>query len=209
MNRTGLAAPLLLTGTLLLGACGSAPTQFYTLLSPTAAGAAAASAPFQIEVLPVDIPAQVATQQLVVRTGSGEMVPVDTRRWIAPLDEEIRGALSADLTQRLGAPDVYGLPGSAAAADASGAVPVYRINLKVQRFESALGAYARIDALWAVRRNGGGGAVLTCASSESQPVQPGYEAMAQGHQQAVAALAQRIAEGVSAMQQGRAACPGG
>jgi uncharacterized lipoprotein YmbA len=208
IDRTRLAVPLLVAGLLGLAACGSTPTQFYTLLPPAAA-APVASAPFQIEVLPVEIPAQVATQQMVVRTGAGEMVPVDTRRWIAPLDQEIRGALSADLSQRLGAPDIYGLSGVAAGASGPRAVPVYRISLKVQRFESALGAYARVDALWTVRRNGDGGLALTCASSESQTVPPGYDAMAQGHQQALAALAQRIAAGVGALQQGQTACPAG
>jgi uncharacterized protein len=155
-------------------------------------------------VLPVDLPAQVATPQMVVRTGGGEMVPVDTRRWIAPLADEIRGALSAGLSQRLGAHDIYGLP-----AGPAGSLPTYRISVKVQRFESALGAYARIDALWTVRRAGDDSAGLTCGYSQSQPVQPGYEAMAEGHQQALGAIADRIAATVGGLRTAGGSCPAG
>ena len=194
---------ILAAAALALTACSAAPTYYYTLLPPPAPPAA--SSGFQIEVLPVDLPAQVATPQMVVRTGNGEMVPVDTRRWIAPLADEIRGALSADLSQRLGAHDIYGLP-----AGPAGGLPTYRISVKVQRFESSLGAYARIDALWTVQRAGAGNAAgLTCAYSQSQPVQPGYEAMAEGHQQALAAIADRIAATVGALRGGGGSCPAG
>lgn len=186
---------------LALAACASAPTQYYTLLPPPAPPVAA-TAPFRIEVQPVDLPSQVATPLLVVRTGTGEMVPVDTRRWIAPLGDEIRAALSAELSRRLGAQDVYGLSGAATAG-----APIWHIGLKVQRFESALGVSARIDALWTLRR--ADAAPLTCASSVSENVAPGYEALAEGHQRAVAELAARIAAAVQAAQQGQGACPQG
>ena len=187
-----------------LAACSSTPSHFYTLLPPPAAPPAAGAA-YRIEVQPVQMPEQVATEQMVVRISTGELVPVETRRWIAPLGDEIRGALSADLSQRLGANDTYGLP-----AGAGGSLPLYRISVKVQRFESSLGAYARIDALWTVQRAGVDSAAgLTCGYSQSQPVQPGYEAMAQGHQQALAAIADRIAATVGALRGGGASCPAG
>lgn len=196
--------PLLLCAGLLpaLAACGTTPTQFYTLMPPPAA-AAPATAPFRIDVQGVDVPPQVSTQQMVVRTGAGELVPVDTRRWIAPPGDEIRDALSANLSQRLGAHDVHGLSGATAKGQG---VPTWRINLKVQRFESALGAYARIDALWTLRRDDGG-AALTCASSVSESVGPGYEALAEGHQRAVADLAARIAAAIGQGTTGN--CPPG
>ena len=198
-HAAAFALPLLA-----LAACSSAPTQFYTLL-PAAQSAPAAAASYQIEVQPVDLPPQVETPQLVVRTGGGEMVPVDSRRWIAPLGDEIRGALSADLSQRLGAHDVYGLPNAVAAAGQGPAT--WRINLKVLRFESALGAYARVDALWSLRRAGDNVTALTCSSSLSEPVQPGYAALVEGHQRVLAELAGQIAAGLGAAQQGGAACP--
>ncbi len=186
-----------------LAACAATPTQFYTLLPPPAAPVAAA-AQYQIDVLGVDVPPQVATQQMVVRTGAGELVPVDTRRWIAPLGDEIRDALSAGLSQRLGAHDVHGL--SSVPANGQG-LPTWRVKLKVLRFESALGASARIDALWTLRRGDDMAAALTCASSASESVGPGYEALAEGHQHAVAELAARIAGALGTAQNGAARCP--
>ena len=57
----------------------------------------------------VRVPAQVDQPELVVRQGAGELALVETRQWIAPLKDEIRGALSAALTQRLHAHDVAGV----------------------------------------------------------------------------------------------------
>ncbi|MDB5988515.1 MAG: hypothetical protein JWR16_3568, partial [Nevskia sp.] len=84
-----------------IGACSSTAPQFYTLVAPASESSIPASTQFQLEVLPVDIPAQVETPQMVVRESSGQMAKVDTRRWIAPLDAEIRSALSADLSRAL------------------------------------------------------------------------------------------------------------
>jgi len=204
MTMTNQAAFAALAGSLLaLAACSTAPTQFYTLMPPPSA-APPLSASFQIEVQSVDLPPQVSTPQLVVRTGGSEMVPVDTRRWIAPLGDEIRDALSADLSRQLGVRDVYGLPGGGTAPG----MPVWRINVKVQRFESALGAYARIDTVWTLRRAGDQAIALTCGSSISESVQPGYPALVEGHQRAVAQLAAQIAAGLGAAQQGGGSgCP--
>lgn len=185
-----------------LGACAATPTRYYTLLPPPPAAPAAAAAPFQIEVDAVDLPQQVDTQQLVLRTAQGELAPVDTRRWIAPLRDELRDALSAGLSQRLGAHDVHGL---ANAISAQGQ-PTWRIGVKVQRFESSLGGAARIDALWTLRRSDDKAPRLTCASSVSESVGPGYEALAEGHQRAVGEIAARIAAALSG---GATACPPG
>ncbi len=206
MTKTKQAAAAAFASSLLaLAGCSSAPTQFYTLLPP-APQQQAAAASFQIEVQSVDLPPQVSTPELVVRTGSGEMVPVDSRRWIAPLSAEFRDALSADLSSRLGAHDVYGLPNSTAPKGQGPAT--WRISVKVQRFESALGAYARIDALWSLRRAGDNTIAVTCSSSVSETVQPGYPALIEGHQRAVADLAAQIAAGLGAAQQGGAPlCP--
>jgi uncharacterized lipoprotein YmbA len=184
-----------------LAACSAEPTRYYTLLPPATAPAGAA-APFQIEVQAVDLPQQVDTQEMVLRTGAGELQPVDTRRWIAPLGDELRDALSAGLSQRLGAHDVHGLSN----AIAPQGQPTWHIGVKVQRFDSILGGAARIDALWTLRRADDRTARLTCASSVSESVGPGYEALAEGHQRAVGEIAARIAAALSG---GAAACPPG
>ncbi|MGH8460035.1 MAG: PqiC family protein [Stenotrophobium sp.] len=190
---------------LMLGACASTTaTQFYTLI-PTASPSSVANASasmFQISVQPVVIPDQVDRPQLVVREGNGGIVPVETRQWIAPLSSEIRGALSADLTNRLGVQDVYGI------AATPGQI-TYIVKLKVQRFDSALGAYARIDALWTVQAGKDASAAPVCSSSASSNVAPGYSELALGHQRALAQIADDIAASIRNAHQGSVApvCP--
>lgn len=205
MTRNAVSIALAAALALALGACSNTPTRFYTLVPPPAAQTPA-TASFQIEVQPVDLPPQVASQQMVVRTGTGELVPVDTRRWQAPLGDEMREALSTELGRRLGAHDVYGLAN--AVAPKGQGPETWRITVKVQRFESALGGYARIDALWTLRRAGDNTIAAACSSSVSETVQPGYEALVEGHQRAVVDLADRIAAVLEAAQNGGGAvCP--
>lgn len=181
-----------------LAACSATPTHYYTLLPPAAAVAehAAQDPAFQIEVLPVAIPQQVDVPTMVVRAGSGAVTPVETRRWIAPLDSEIRSALIAALTRRLGVADVSGVAPIAA-------LPLYRIRLSVRRFDSALGAAAQIDAVWTVHAAHDPVRTATCESHVRVPVAPGYEALAEGHQRAVIAVADAIAEALLALQSGK------
>jgi uncharacterized lipoprotein YmbA len=201
MTRRPIYAAL---GAALLGACSSAPPQFYTLMAPPQP-LRIASSTLRIEVLPVELPAQVDTQQLVVRTGSGEVVPVQTRRWVAPLDQEIRDALSDALVSELRALDVRDLAGDPQA-------PTWRIKLGVRRFESAPGAYARIDADWSVRLAGNAEETATetatvCASSQSQAVAPGYTALVEAHQRALQSIAAQIAGAIRSARNGRIQCP--
>ena len=177
-------------------------TSYYTLMPDASAAAAPTDASYQVEVLAVEVPMQVDVPQMVVQTGNGELVPVDTRRWIAPLNNEIRGALSWQLTRALGVRDVAGFGRSAN-------TPVYRVSLRVQRFDSAPGAYARIDAFWSVRANGSDTTATVCSSSANISVGSGYAALAQGHQKAIAQIAGEIAASIRSARAANSApiCP--
>ena len=71
-------------GLLALAACSSSPpSHFYTLgadAAPATTRSAAASA-LLIEVSPVDVPSQVAKNQLVVQTGSTQVQILEQERW--------------------------------------------------------------------------------------------------------------------------------
>jgi uncharacterized lipoprotein YmbA len=183
-----------------LAACASAPVHYYTLVAPAQAPLAAeATAPFQFELLPVGIPAQVDQPQLVIRQGGQGVAPLDGERWIAPLAEEVRGALSADLAQVLHTQDATGLP--------SDGKPRVRIKVDVRRFDSAPGDYALLDAAWSVRKLQGD-AVLACTSQVREPVGAGYDALVEGHQRALVRLAGLIAQVAGAVAAGQApTCP--
>lgn len=175
---------------LALAGCGSTPaTHYYTLVPPAGTAVTPAKATLQFEMLPLDLPAQVDRAEIVVRQ-NGELTPVDTRQWAAPLGNELRNAFSVALSRQLGAHDVYGLPHDAA-------TPTWRVKLSVQRFDSALGASARIDAAWSLQKIGET-AIAVCASSVTETVSPGYEALAAGHQQAIEAIAAQIGQTLSA-----------
>jgi uncharacterized lipoprotein YmbA len=98
---------------LVVGACSSVPPVRYFTLVPapsTEAAVAPVAQPFQFELLPVTVPAQVDQPQLVVRQGGQGVAMLQGQRWIAPLGDEVRGALSADLTRDFHAQDVTSLP---------------------------------------------------------------------------------------------------
>jgi uncharacterized lipoprotein YmbA len=187
---------------LMLAACASAPLHYYTLVPPAPAGAAAGpAATFQFELLPVGIPAQVDQPQLVTRQGGQGVAVLNGERWIAPLADEVRGALSADLAEALNTQDVSGLPTSG--------TPRLRIKLDLRRFDSVPGSYALIDAAWSLRSLQGG-STLACTSQIRQSVGPGYDALVQGHQEALRQLAMRIASVAGAVAAGQpASCPAG
>lgn len=187
--------PWILAGALALAGCASAPIRYYTLVSPHASTATLTPAPYAFELLPVTVPAQVDVPQLVVRDGGQGMQLLDGQRWIAPLGDEIRSALSADLAHALGVPDLRGLPANDA--------PRLRIKLDVRRFESVPGQRVAIDAAWSLHRAGDGSQpAFACTSRISETVGAGYDALVAGHQQALAALATRIAVAARAYEAG-------
>lgn len=184
-----------------LAACASAPIRYYTLVPPPDEGQSAApAANFQFELLPVGVPAQDDVPQLVVRQGAQSVALLDGERWIAPLADELRSALSVDLARRTRAQDIGGgLPPDGK--------PVVRIKVDLHRFDSSPGHYARIDATWTVRLLKGQ-AMLTCSTRVTESVGQGYNGLVAGHQRALATLADHIADVAPALAEGRTpACP--
>jgi len=185
-----------------LGGCASPPSRFYTLNPGDASAPAVASPRLLIELAPVDMPSQVAKNQLVVQRGASRVDVLEQERWASLPGDEVRRALSGDLTARLGTIDVYGTPHP-------DGVPVYRISVNVQRFESWPGSHALIDAVWSVRSLATQ-KVMTCRSVLNEPVRAGYAALVEGHRRAVRGLSAAIAVGVAALAQtppGQSAAP--
>jgi uncharacterized lipoprotein YmbA len=194
---------------LALAACASAPLHYYTLVAPATdavstgapAGSAAGALPFQL--LPVTVPAQVDQPQLVVRQGGQSVALLNGERWIAPLGDELRSALSTDLAHQLHSEDVSALPGNDK--------PMLRIKLDVRRFDSQPGSYALIDGTWSVRIIHGSssqGGSVSCSSRISETVGPGYDALVEGHQRAIARLAAQIAGAAQSLGNGQVPpCP--
>ncbi len=179
--------------------CRSASGRYYTLVAAPDSEPAVATNELQLDVLPVDVPPQVDRAEIVVREGPGQLTPVDTRSWIAPLPLEIRRAFSDELSRNLGARDITGVT----AADG---LPTYRIKLVVQRFESLLGKRAVIDAISTVREMTGTSPALVCSHHASEPARSGYDGLAEAHQRALAQIAKQVAASVRSFHGGAAAC---
>ncbi|WP_321800070.1 PqiC family protein [Caballeronia sp. J97] len=175
----------------MLAACASPTSRFYTLGGGDARSVPSSSTAFYFELAPVDMPQQVAKNQLVVQTSPAQVRVLEEERWASLPGDEVRRALSADLTQRLGAIDVYGTPHPES-------VPVYRVKVNVRRFESWPGSQAVIDAVWSVRA-AGSDIVLTCRTVAEERVDAGYDALVDGHRKAVDELASAISAGVRSL----------
>ncbi|MDR5778447.1 PqiC family protein [Caballeronia sp. LZ065] len=182
--------PLMLTlaAAGMLAACASPTSRFYTLAGGEARPVPSSPAAFYFELAPVDMPQQVTRNQLVVQTSPAQVQILEQDRWSSLPSDEVRRALSADLTQQLGAIDVYNTPHPES-------VPVYRVKVNVQRFESWPGERAVLDAVWSVRA-AGSSTVLTCRTVAQEPVGSGYDALVDGHRKAVDELASAISAGM-------------
>ncbi|GAB4063265.1 PqiC family protein [Uliginosibacterium sediminicola] len=189
---------------LALSACASPPAvHFYTLqpAAPALDGASAPveAAPFFIALQTLSIPIRLDQPQLSVRQGE-RLVMLETERWAGPLDEELRAAFSAALTEQLATQDLSGLPLRASK-------PVMRIQLQVRRLDAWLGKVVEFEADWSLSFVGEATPALNCHSRFSEPAAAGYGGMVQAVQRSVVATAQQIAQDARRWAQSRnAAC---
>lgn len=189
MNR--LSSIAMLATALGLTACSSpAPIHYYTLLPPSSAEARTVQvpSPFLIDVLPVGLPEHLDQQPLVVRqsVSGGAVSVLDEERWVGPLGNELRNALSVHLAERLGTQDVSGLSSS---ADQK----VLRIKVQIRRMDAWLNNQVQLEAGWSLGLVQGSKARLVCQGGFTEAAQNGYPALIQAQQRAVGALAARIA----------------
>ncbi|WP_082902658.1 PqiC family protein [Paraburkholderia ginsengiterrae] len=175
-----------------LAACSSPSASFYTLGSgDTPVTSSGTGAALLIEVPPVDVPPQIARTAFVVQTGANQVGVLEQSRWASLPADEIRQALSQDLTRRLNAIDVSGTPHP-------DGVPVYRVKVSVRRFESWPGSHTLIDAVWSVRALHTQ-TVMTCRSVITETVASDNDALVAGHRLALDQVAAKMAAGVASL----------
>src|SRR5215467_2227691 len=169
--------------------CGSTPaSRFYTLSA--VAPPAGASSNVSVVVGPVSVPAEVDRPQIVITTGPNQVGLDEFNRWAAPLQNNISRVVVENLVAMLGTPRVTLFP-QTASPDAD-----YRAAIEVQRFESALGEAATLDAVWTVRRAKDGKAETGRTTVRETMQGNGYDVLAAAHSRAVARLSGEIADAV-------------
>jgi len=196
MGRAALCLASLVAAALLAACAQPAPTRFHTLLPDWQAGAAPHAAAPGWSLVELRVPVQVDRPQLVLLAGDGTLAVVERERWLAPLGDELRAALEQDLQRALG--------------PAAAVPPAERwaIDVEVRRFESALGAEARLEAQWTLARGDAAGEGPVCRLRVAQPAPGDVPALAAAHRAALARLAEAIAASLRARSGGGAACAG-
>ena len=133
---------------LALYGCRSAPITYYTLTPADRSGTPAESGRPAIKAILVvrNLPAGVDTTQILIRTDDTRFRVEEGSRWVAPLGDELRGALVDALRHQYG---IIVLD-SARHNDA----PVPRIDLTVRKFDVAEGSSVLLAVDWALSDTG-------------------------------------------------------
>src|SRR5579871_1376367 len=113
--------------------CRSAPVTYYTLTPADGGDTASASArpPMQAVLVLRSLPAGLDTTQILIRTDDTALHVEELGRWVAPLGDELRGALVDALRRQ------YGI--IVLDSPRHGDAPVPRIGLVVRKFDIAEG----------------------------------------------------------------------
>ena len=174
--------------------CSTQPSHFYTLNPAAKASAAPAGTSPNLAVVvgPVSIPAVVDLPQMVVSSGSNQVTIDEYNRWASPLQNNISSVVAENLVVILGTPRVS-LFQQSLNADAD-----YRVAIEVQRFESAPGDAATLNAIWIVRRTKDGKAVTGRTTVRQAVEDKSYGALAAAHSQALSRMSEDIAEVIRA-----------
>ncbi len=143
-------ALLILSFTVLLGACAATPKiAYYVLEAPAASRTAVLDAQGpSILISSLTLPELVDRPQMVVRSGDNRVEILDSSRWAQPLKSEAARVLAASLGAAAGTAKVF-LHGQGFSGEAD-----YRVTVDIQRFDAEPGVAATLEVLWTVRRKG-------------------------------------------------------
>jgi len=186
-----IAAVCLITA---MAGCSRSPrVNFYTL-EPAAQVETVASATTgpTVSVGPVTLPELVDRPQLVLRVAPNRVEILETHRWAEPLKSELPHLIAENLGRLLGSSRVSSyLQHAGAGAD-------YRVLVDIQRFESTAGGTVIVEAVWSLRR-AGGGAPKTGRSLLREPVgAAGIDPLVAAYGRALLALSSDLARAIRA-----------
>jgi uncharacterized lipoprotein YmbA len=175
----------------LAAGCATPASRFYTLsTTPAPAGIPVA---YSVAVGPVTIPSVIDRPQIVVSRSPNQVQLDEFNRWASPLQSNIARVVADNLASILGTARVSLFPQTmSAAAD-------YRAAVQVQRFDTAPGDAASLEALWTVTRAKDGTTQTGRTSVRESSPSGGYDGVAAAHSRALARLSRDIADAIQAM----------
>ncbi len=183
---------------MLMGACGSAPTQRFHSLLPAEPPAAqvAYGATVTVALAPIELPAQVDQPQWVVRLADGSLAVLEQERWVGTLRDEMRQALLERLAAGYGVIE----------ARTSATPATLRVAIQLLRFDSVIGREARLEGYWLITPAAAGSSATRCAWIFREAAGQGIDAMAQAQRAVVAQLADSLGR---AVRENPGPCPSG
>ena len=188
---TARVAAAVLLGVFVHGCRLSRPARFYTLTSVVSP--APSQSKLFIVVGPVSVPGTVDRAEMVVSAGANELRVDEFHRWASSLQDNLSRVVAQNLATMVGTPRVV------LSAEASNAEPDYRVAIEVLAFDSSLGRFAALDAVWTVRRSGNGPSETRRTSVRENVADATYEALAAAHSRTVAQMSRQIADCIQKM----------
>lgn len=138
---------IMLCASVLLSACASAPTSFYTLEAqsrpPVVTTTTGATKPL-IGIGPLSLPALLDRRGIVTRTENNSVQIAEFDQWAAPLKDNILAVLSKNVANLQPNAIVRAYPWSV-----YGSVN-YRVIIDITRFDTQPGKSANLEASWAI-----------------------------------------------------------
>ena len=177
-----------------LAGCSRSPRVTFYTLEPAAqvdTTATVTTIP-AVVVGPVTLPEVVDRPQLVVRVAANRVDIMEEHRWAEPLKSEIPRLIAENLRRLLGSRRVSSY------LQHAGADAEYRVLVDIQRFESSSGEAVTVEAVWSLRRVGGG-APKTGHSLAHEPVAAaGYDPLVAAYGRALLAVSADLAKAIRA-----------
>lgn len=168
-------------GVTLLAGCAGTATMHYDLKSPSMVSAkqpVRGSTPMAYMISSVTVPETLDINALVVRQPNDSLLVLSHDKWVAPLGQVVRSAVSNTLTEELGMPPLQGVMITANPKTAN----VMDVLVDVQAFDLLPAKQAALGVLWRIDFNDKAKLVLTCYSVQSSTVGPGVLALVNAQQ---------------------------
>jgi uncharacterized lipoprotein YmbA len=177
--------------------CRSAPITYYTLTPADRSGTTAESGRPAIKAILVlrSLPAGIDTTQILIRTDDTRFRVEEGGRWVAPLGEELRGALVDALRHQYGIIVLDGVRHNDA--------PVPRIDLTVRKFDVAEGESVTLAVDWALLNTGHeSGSSFSCQAEFTETSAGTVSAAVAAAQGAVLRLSRALGTAIEASSNG-------